>query len=402
VKTVLTPVTQAGGAMKLASRQRLVALATLVVLIAVVGVGPATAQARDVEVTTPYPRVAVEPGERVTLDLDVRSEPAGQVDLTVTSAPEGWDTSLRGGGFVVGGVFAQPDESPQVQLETAVPAEVEEGAYTVEVTATGEGGGRDALTVELLVEEAVAGEPTLSAEFPTLQGSSDTTFSYDLQLENPSPREQTFALEASGPEGWQVTANPAGEQAASTLTVGPGQTERLGVEATPPPEVSAGTYPIEVRATGGEQAIGTELTAEVTGTYDLTLTTPDERLSTEVSAGETTEMQMVVRNGGSAPLQDVQLQASPPSGWEATFSPGTIDGLPPGETAQVALSITPSEDAVVGDYRVTTSANASQTSDSVEVRTTVETSGAWGVVGVGLIVAALGALGWVFRAFGRR
>jgi uncharacterized membrane protein len=157
-----------------------------------------------------------------------------------------------------------------------------------------------------------------------------------------------------------------------------------------------------VRATGGEQAIGTELTAEVTGTYDLTLTTPDERLSTEVSAGETTEMQMVVRNGGSAPLQDVQLQASPPSGWEATFSPGTIDGLPPGETAQVALSITPSEDAVVGDYRVTTSANASQTSDSVEVRTTVETSGAWGVVGVGLIVAALGALGWVFRAFGRR
>lgn len=377
-----------------------VALAVLVVLA---GAPPAVAQApQDVEVATDYPTVAVEPGERVTLDLEVRATPAAPVELEITGAPDGWEPSLRGGGFVVGGVFADPEDPPRVQLETTVPDDADPGPNTLEITATADNGVSDTLIVELRVQEGVSGEPTLSAEFPTLQGSADTTFSYDVELDNPTPREQTFALEASGPEGWQVSANPAGEEAAATVTVPAGQSERVSVEAEPPPEVTAGRYPITVRATGGEQPVETELTAEVTGSYDVVLSTPDERLSMEATPGEQTQRTMVVRNEGSAPVQDVRLQASPPSGWEASFEPETVNGIPPGEAVEVAFTVTPSEEAVVGDYRVTLSANAAQASDQVEMRTSLETSAGWGVIGVALIVAALGALGGVFRVFGRR
>lgn len=376
----------------------------LVVLVALAALPPpAAAQAaQDVEVATDYPIVAVEPGERVTLDLEVTATPAAPVELGIDGAPEGWDHSLRGGGFVVGGVFAGPEDPPPVQLETTVPDDAEQGAHTLEVTATADNGVSDTLIVEFRVQEGVSGEPALSAEFPTLQGSADTTFSYDLELDNPTPREQTFALEASGPQGWQVSANPAGEEAAATVTVAAGQTERVSVEAEPPPEVTAGSYPIVVRATGGEQPVETELTAEVTGSYDVVLSTPDERLSMEATPGEQAQRTMVVRNAGSAPVQDVQLQASPPSGWEASFEPETVNAIPPGEAVEVAFTVTPSEEAVVGDYRVTLSANAAQASDQVEMRTSLETSAGWGIVGVGLIVAALGALGGVFRIFGRR
>lgn len=376
--------------------------ATLVLLVTVAAVPAAAQAADDVDVVTDYPTVSVEPGERVTLDVDVFSTPAAPVELEIAGVPEGWDSSLRGGGFVVGGVFADPEDPPRVELETTVPDEVEPGTYTMDITATADNGVSDTLTVELVVQEGVSGEPTLSAEFPTLRGAADTTFSYDLELDNPTPREQTFALEATGPQGWQVTATPAGEEAAATLTVPAGQSERVSVEAEPPPEATAGSYPIGVRATGGEQPVEIELTAEITGTYDLVLSTPDERLSLEASPGDQTETTMLVRNEGSAPVQDVNLQASPPSGWEAAFSPEALETVPPGEAAEVTLAVTPSEDAVVGDYRISTSASASQTSDDVELRTSVETPGTWGVVGVALIVAALGALGGVFRIFGRR
>jgi uncharacterized membrane protein len=380
-----------------------VAVMLLVAAIAVLAPRAAWSQAvRDLDVATDFPTVAVEPGERARLDLQVRSTPAAPVELAVAGAPEGWDTSLRGGGFVVGEVFADPDEPPSVSLEVNVPAEAEPGAYTMEVIGTAPNGLREGLTVELRVQEAVSGQPSLSAEFPQLEETADTTFNFDLQLDNPTPRELTLRLEASGPQGWQVSANPVGEQAATTVTVPAGGTERLSVQADPPPQATAGAYPIVVRATGADQPVETELTARITGTHTLTLAAADQRLNVEVQAGETSEKTMVVRNEGTAPLRDVQLQASPPSGWDASFSPGRIRAIPAGEPAEVTLAVTPSEDAVTGDYMTTVSANASQAQDQVDVRTSVETSGLWGLIGAGLVVVALGALGGVFRKFGRR
>ena len=91
-----------------------------------------------------------------------------------------------------------------------------------------------------------------------------------------------------------------------------------------------------------------------------------------------------------------------PSGWSVTFDTDTIDSIPVGESATATALITPSGNAVAGDYVITMKAKADGVDQSIQVRTTVETSQTWGLVGIGLIVLVLLGLGIVFRRFGRR
>ena len=51
---------------------------------------------------------------------------------------------------------------------------------------------------------------------------------------------------------------------------------------------------------------------------------------------------------------------------------------------------------------MTFSASGGDVTDQVEIRVTIETSPIWGFIGIGLIVAVLGGLWWVFRTYGRR
>ena len=66
--------------------------------------------------------------------------------------------------------------------------------------------------------------------------------------------------------------------------------------------------------------------------------------------------------------------------------------------------ITPSGDAVAGDYVITFKADAAEnaTGSSADIRFTVETSPIWAFVGVALIALILGGLFYVFRTYGRR
>ncbi|HEX2221263.1 MAG TPA: NEW3 domain-containing protein [Candidatus Limnocylindria bacterium] len=370
-------------------------------LVASLVLPPSVAAQEGVELTTPYPAVAVEPGETVTFALTVTAETPQRVRLEVTEAPEGWTTRLRGGGFVIDGVTAGPDEPPEIQLEVEVPAEAEEGTAEVVVTATGTD-GTAALPLSLRVASEVAGAVTLEAEFPSLRGAVDATFTFDLELTNQTPEETTFSLEAAGPEGWTVEARPSGETQASTVTVAPGESQGVQVEATAPEGIPAGDYPIAVRARGGGQQAEAELLVQIVGDFSLTVTTPSERLNATANAGSATDVTLRLINDGTAPLTNVELSATPPTDWEVTFEPEVVGQIAAGEFADVTARIQPTAEALAGDYAVPISATATEATGEAEIRTTVETSPLWGLVGVALIVAVLAGLWWVFRRFGRR
>jgi uncharacterized membrane protein len=76
--------------------------------------------------------------------------------------------------------------------------------------------------------------------------------------------------------------------------------------------------------------------------------------------------------------------------------------VPAGGTQDVVANITPVGNAVAGDYIVTVSASSTDSDSELTLRTTVETSTLWGVVGIGLIGLVLVGLAFVFRRFGRR
>jgi len=64
--------------------------------------------------------------------------------------------------------------------------------------------------------------------------------------------------------------------------------------------------------------------------------------------------------------------------------------------------IKPSDKTVAGDYMLTITARSENLSDSRDFRITVVTSTLWGIVGIGIIVIALGVVGWAVSRFGRR
>ena len=83
------------------------------------------------EVTTPYPAVAVAPGSKVSFDLTVSSTRVADITLELGGVPAGWTASLIGGGFVVDGLAVAPDKPGTVRLDVSVPADAAANTQTL-------------------------------------------------------------------------------------------------------------------------------------------------------------------------------------------------------------------------------------------------------------------------------
>lgn len=363
---------------------------------------PVVAQtATGLTISTPFPGVTTDAGSTAPFDLFVEAETRRTVDLAVEGVPEGWTATFRGGGIAVSQVATNPDEPPELRLDVIIPTGTAEGDYAMTVTATG-GGETASLPIKVTVQGGAGGTVTLTPDFPGLQGPASETFPFNIEVSNDTPSEVTLELAGEGPLGWVVEARPSGQSQASTITVDSGTTGRIQVTATPPVNVTEGTYDLRVTARGGDISVESPLVVVITGSYAMALTTIDERLNVNVTVGQPAQLQLVVENRGSAPLTNVEMSATPPSNWEVTFDQEGLATVGPGEAATVNATITPATGAIAGDYQITFRATVPETSANAEIRATVSPSAFGGLVGVGLILLVLASLAWVFRRFGRR
>lgn len=362
---------------------------------------PAAVAAATFGITTPYPAVSVQPGNNVTFTLDITVPQAERVDLVVGGAPSGWTANIQGGGNAVNAVYVGGSTAATVQLSVTVPQTAAAGSQTLTVTATAPQGTRS-LPLQVTVLGATSGAIQLATDFGKLSGTATSTFSYSLTLTNTGTQKQTFTLQGQGPDGWQVTVHPASNAQALTDTIDGGANDTLSVSATPPNSVAAGAYPIQVTVAGGGQTASANLEADVTGSPSVSMSTPNQVLNAQVTAGSTGTVSLVVTNTGSTPLQNVAVTASAPSGWTTTFAPTSIATLAPQAASTVTATIKPASDALSGDYDITFTVTAGTATANVDIRTTVQTSPLWGFIGLGLIALVIIGLGWVFRRYGRR
>lgn len=371
-----------------------------IALLLTLGLAPVAAA--TLTLNTPFPAVTVAPGAKVSFDITVTSTANTRVGLSLSGVPDGWTAILRGGGMVVDAVQTDASGKATVRLDVTVAADA--AAATTRITLHGSAGSLQAtLPLDITASEAAAGSVTMTTDYPSLQGTAGTKFTFNLTLHNDTAEDQTFAVTATGPSGWTVNATLTGQSQAASAVVEAGGTSGISVSAEPPDAVDAGSYPIQVRATVGDQSIDASLSVEITGTDKLTLSTPDQALSNSGSAGGTIAQQLVITNDGTSDLTNITVSATAPRDWTVTYDPSdTIATIGPGQTANVTANIVPSNDAIAGDYVVTFTASGGQVSDSVDIRVTIETSALWGFVGIALIVAVLGGLWWVFRKYGRR
>ena len=383
------------------TRTRLAAFVLSAGLLLITGISPVVVAAATFNVTTPYPAVTIQPGNTVTFNLDVAVPTPERVDLAVSGTPSGWTANLRGGGNIVNAVFAGGATAAAVQLSITVPPDATPGSQTLTVTASASEGSRT-LPIEVTVLGATGGAITMTSDFPQLSGAPSSTFTYSVALANTGTQKETYTLQGQGPAGWTVSVHPSGNAQALTDTIDGGGNDTLSVTAQPPTTVAAGAYPLQVTATSGAQSANAALEADVTGTPALTMSTPNQVLNAQVTAGSTGTVSLVVTNTGSTILQAVSVTAAAPTGWTTAFAPATIATIQPGASVTVIATVKPSSDALAGDYDVTYTATGGAATGTLDIRTTVQTSPLWGFIGLVLIALVIVGLGWVFRRFGRR
>lgn len=371
--------------------------------LALVGLAPgAVSAAPAFRVWTAFPGVLVAPGNKVSFNVNITTPTPERVELSLAGTPQGWTATMHGGGYLVDAAQTDGTDTPTtVRLDVTIPPNAS-GSNTITLTAKA-GTETRTLPLTVRVEASATGDVTLTTDFPSLSGTAGQTFTFNLTLTNDTEEDLTYAANAQGPDGWTVTTKLTGQTQATSAVVKASATSAITVSATPPDGVDAGKYPLHVVATAGSRQIPVDLEMEVTGSYDLKLSTPDGRLNGRGSAGANTDLNLTVANNGTSAIGNVALTATPPTGWKITFDPAKIDSLAANQTQNVVAHVVPSNDAVAGDYVVSFKASGEQsTNSSIDIRYTVETSLQWAIVGLALIVAVIAGLAWVFQRYGRR
>ena len=357
---------------------------------------PATAYAK-------YPQLIVGANESATFELVLQANGAGRtVHLRVTDLPEGWKAEFRGGIRTIAAAYLPADETVNINLRVTPPKQTEGGDYTFYALIEDEGGTQVRLPLTVTIKGQETPKLTLEVDLPTLKGSSNTTFRYNLTVRNESAQDATINLQADSPPGFLVSFKYLAKEI-TAIPIEAGGTKRVDVEVRPIAQLPAGEYPVNITAAGEGLTASTQVVAVITGQPRLLLTLPDGRLSGRAQAGKEAKFEFKLQNNGTAAAHNIELSASAPGEWEVTFDPQNITELGAGQEANVTVIIRPSAQAVAGDYMVTLRARSEEAgTSSTDFRVTVTTSTLWGAVGVVVIAVALLVIVLAVARFGRR
>jgi uncharacterized membrane protein len=354
--------------------------------------------------TTDYPSVAARAGETTTIKMKLQNYdlPPERVALSVDGAPSGWKAVILGGSTPVTAAMPASNDSVPLSLRIDVPANAAAGTQHLVVHAKASSGSAD-LPVDISTGQDLPAQLSLKPKLPSLNGTATTSFEFQFTVTNQSDKDLLVKLAAAAPPGFQTSfAEAYGTQDLSSIPIEANKDKDLKVKVTPPANVSAGDYPVAVQASADGASAEGKMVMTITGQPKLKLSGEDGRLNAQAEAGSATPIKLTVQNTGSAPANDVELSASPPSDWKVTFQPDKIETLAPNDKRDVQALLTPSAKAIAGDYMTTFRANGKGDSSSTDFRITVATSSMWGMVGIGIIAIAFLVLIGAVARFGRR
>lgn len=378
---------------------RITSILLLTLVLGVIGFAGSAAAAGPLELYTPYTQLSASPGQTVnyTIELINNTSEIQKVGVSVRSMPADWEYELTSGGFGVSEVAVKPGDSQELRLSVDVPLAVQKGTYTFTVVTD-----RDvSLPLSINIAEAGTFRTELTTDQPNLEGSSDAKFTYTVKLDNKTAEEQTYALRHGAPAGWDVVFKSSAKNV-SSVVLEPNSSQNITVDVTPAANVKAEKYVIPIEAASANTGDSLQLEAVITGTFDMILTTDNELLSAEVTAGSEKKINLVLRNTGSSDLRGIKLTSTRPSNWEVEFEEDENIMIPAGESKTVTATIKASDKAIAGDYVVGINAGSAEISKSTSIRVSVKASVLWGWLGILIIAAVFIGIFYLFRKYGRR
>jgi uncharacterized membrane protein len=361
---------------------------------------------RGIAIAPEYTGVVISEGDDISIDLTVtnKGRKDENIDLILPSVPKGWKAWFKTYSFRVTGVHVASDKSKSLTLKAEPEEDVGPGKYPFLIKAQTQDGkltssGQVIITVVEKKEVKKTRGINITTSYPVLEGPTDAQFEFSLEVENKLDKDTIFNLGYEGPKNWEIRFKPAYEDKYfSSLRIKADQSQTLAVEVKPYLLAESGKYPLKIKVSSPEAKSEAELTVVLTGTHKLEAGTADGRLSLTAYQGKEANLSFYVKNTGSATLSNVRFLSFKPENWKVEFKPEKMDILAPGELKQVEATITPADQALVGDYSVGLSVEGEKVSKSLELRTTVRASTAWAGIGIGIIYSRYrGACGVVYQ-----
>lgn len=366
---------------------------------------PMEEKAKYIELSTKYPSMVIKAGDSLTFDLDIdnQSGVSQDVALSIEEIPEDWEGSFSASSKQVSIVHVKNEEAnTDVDFAVDVPLETADGEYEIALSAKGQGFS-DEMILNLTVSAEQMGESSFEVEYPSQEGDADTDFSFAATLINNTLSNQSYSFSSNAPSGWDVSFMPSGESTkVAALEVEARKSQGVDISVTPPANIEAGTYEINLTAASADEKLSLDLEIVITGSYDVSLSTPSGRLSFDAYANQEAAVQLSITNNGNTELTNVNLTSSAPSGWNVRFANETIELIEAGATIETTAYVTPGEEAMSGDYVTSITVKNSDANDSADFRVTVKTETKWGVTGIAVILILAAAIVIIMRKYGRR
>lgn len=359
---------------------------------------------KGIYLLTDYPAVTVQPGTTSTVNLGLRNYDTApqRFRLSVDGVPTGWTATLLGGGQPIAAAMPATDSKVSLDLRIDVPKDAKIGTQTLTVKAEGDN-GHVALPLAVTLAKDLPAKLSVQPQLPALRGSTKSSFDYTLSIKNDSGKKLLVSLAAQAPPNFDTSFTESyGSQELSSIPVEAGKSKDVKLKVKPPEGADAGNYAVAAKVAAGDATATTNLKLELTGTPELALSGREGLVSARATAGRETSIPVVVTNTGTAPAENVKMSGSAPGGWKVTFQPETIERIAPNQKQEVQALLTPPAKAIAGDYVTSLRAAASGDTGSANFRVTVSTSTMWGVVGAGIIGAALLIMVGAVSRFGRR
>ena len=134
----------------------------------------------------------------------------------------------------------------------------------------------------------------------------------------------------------------------------------------------------------------------------LVLATIDESNEVMATAGEATEVKLLLVNSGTGPASNVELKTVAPPGWDISFDFNPVASVSPNEALELTMTVTPPGDVEGGDYNIDVAGSVPESRADFRFRVTIERSSAFGFLGIAVILLVVAGLGALLVRLGRR
>ena len=392
----------------------------------VLGAQPVLAQdpAAGATLTAPITGIKVESAAPrplgYNLDITIANPGTGVVsaEARVLSGPDDWKPGLLHRVkevFVKKVELAPGEENSDLRFHFEIPQGTANGTYTFTVGLFDDA-GRMLSSIDYRVVIKIPAAPPkpsgpelpqdvrLNPQYTHLTGPVGTAFTFRVNLKNRTDQELDFQLAAAGPLGWSVNFRPSFQsEQIGAITLRPNSNQDMDVRVTPPGNAAPGLYEVVMQAAAeGFEPARTAVQAELSGSPIINLGTIDQSNEVEATAGEATEVKVLLVNSGTGPASNVELTTIAPPGWNVAFDTNPVPGIGPNEALELSMTVEPPADVEGGDYNIDLLGTVPESSANFRFRVTIERSSAFGFLGIAVIVLVVVGLGALLVRLGRR